>query len=90
MTYFLAFGAALAGTCLIGVVARFLIGLIAPSRSARFGAFCLAIGMVAGRFSYFGTWGPEAARALCAAAGAVLGLSLLWYWYFMRKRTVLD
>jgi hypothetical protein len=83
-TYLASFAIAFAATGTIAILARFAIGLLAPLKPARFGAFCLACGFAIARHSGEAPIGPEAAVLASAAAGAAVALAALWYWWFKR------
>jgi hypothetical protein len=80
MNLLVAFLSALIATALAGVMARIAIGFVSVERAAGFGAFCVALGYVAGRYSYSGPLDARAVEAGVAAAGAILALAGLWAW----------
>ncbi len=84
MDYLSIFVRAFAVTWLVACLAEIGIRLVTSCQPVRFGAFCVACGFAIAAFSGRAAIGPEAARLLCQAAGAILALALLWYHWLKR------
>ncbi len=80
MTFVLAFLSTLLGTALVGVAAKFIIGLLSVAHPARFGGFCIAFGYALARYSFGGPVDRDLVVPAIAAFGAVVALIGLWYW----------
>lgn len=80
MTLAFAFLNALVATALAGMVARLVLSFLFAHPSARFGAFCIALGFAVGRYSYAGPVNQEALSAGSAAIGSLIALLGLWLW----------
>jgi hypothetical protein len=87
MTVGIAFLIAFFGIAIIGVAAKFIIGLFSVTRPARFGGFCIALGFALAHYSFGGPVNRDLLIPASSALGAVVALIGLWYWLVAKEAT---